>query len=98
MNDDLISRKAAQEAILSCEAILFNPDKEIAAKALESVPVISGQDTGEYHLYTEYRDGKPFAYRYGEPWVAQQLLMEGGYKTPEEAKDMWLEYLKSRGD
>lgn len=96
MNNDLISRKAAQEAILKCGAIMFNPDKEIAVKALESVPAVSAQTTGEYHLYTEYRDGKPFAYRYGEPWVAQQLLMEGGYKTPEEAEEKWLEYLKSR--
>lgn len=43
----------------------------------------------ECHLYTLRRNGKPVAYRYGEPWVAQQLLMEGGYKTPEEAKEVW---------
>ena len=36
-------------------------------------------------LYVLYRDGTPVAYRYGEEWVSQQLLMEGGYKTPEEA-------------
>ena len=40
-------------------------------------------------LYTEYRDGIPVAYRYGEEWVAQQLLMEGGYPTPEEAIAAW---------
>ena len=99
MNDDLISRKAAQEAILKCKEIMFNPDKEIAVKALESVPAaeadIRDQTTEEYHLYTEYRDGKPYSYRYGEPWVAQQLLMEGGYKTPEEAIEKWFKYLKS---
>ena len=46
-----------------------------------------------WQLYTEYRDGKPVAYRYGEPWVAMQLYVEGGYKTPEEAKAAWVDYL-----
>ena len=40
-------------------------------------------------LFTEYRDGKPYAYRYGEDWVAMQLAMEGGYPTPEEAIAAW---------
>lgn len=44
MNDDLISRRAAQEAILNCEAIMFNPDKEIASKALESVPTVEEEN------------------------------------------------------
>ena len=47
-------------------------------------------------MYVEYRDDKPVAYRYGEPWVAEQLLVEGGYSTPEEAKAKWLEYLKEQ--
>ena len=50
----------------------------------------------KYQLYTEYRGGKPVAYRYGEPWVAEQLLVEGGYSTPEEAKAVWFEYLEKR--
>ena len=40
-------------------------------------------------MYAEYIDGRPAAYRYGEEWVAQQLLMEEGYKTPEEAIEAW---------
>ena len=48
-----------------------------------------------WQLYTEYRGDKPVAYRYGEPWVAMQLAMEGGYKTPEKAKLAWLEYLET---
>ena len=36
-------------------------------------------------LYIEYRGDTPVAYRYGEEWEAMRLLMEGGYKTPEEA-------------
>ena len=40
-------------------------------------------------MYVEYIDEKPVAYRYGEEWVQQQLLMEGGYKTPEEAIEAW---------
>lgn len=45
-------------------------------------------------MYTKYRNGKPVAYRYGEPWVATQLFMEGGYKTPEEAIAAWEEQRK----
>ena len=44
----------------------------------------------DWQLYTYYRDRVPVAYRYGPAWVAQQLLMEGGYPTPEEAKLAWL--------
>ena len=40
-------------------------------------------------MYIKYRDGVPVAYRYGEEWVAMQLYMEGGYKTPEEAIEAW---------
>lgn len=40
-------------------------------------------------LYTEYRNGEPYTYRYGEEWVAMQLAMEGGYQTPEEAIAAW---------
>lgn len=40
-------------------------------------------------MYIDYRDGKPVAYRYGEPWVAMQLYMEGGYPTEEEALAEW---------
>ena len=44
-------------------------------------------------LYIKERDGKPVEYRYGAPWVAEQLLVEGGYSTQEEAKTAWEEYL-----
>lgn len=40
-------------------------------------------------MYVLCRDGTPIAYRYGEPWVSMMLLMEGGYDTPEEAKEAW---------
>jgi hypothetical protein len=43
----------------------------------------------ELQMYTKYRNGEPVAYRYGEPWVATQLFLEGGYKTPEEAIEVW---------
>ena len=46
----------------------------------------------ECKLYILYRGNKPIAYRYGEPWVSQQLLMEGGYPTPEEAKEAWYKW------
>lgn len=44
----------------------------------------------ELKMYTEYRDGKPHGYLYGPSWKAWELLMEGGYPTPEEAKAAWL--------
>lgn len=43
-------------------------------------------------LFVEYRDGKPAAYRYGEPWVAMQLFVEGGYPTEEAARAAWKTY------
>lgn len=43
----------------------------------------------ECQMYILYRGDKPIAYRYGEEWVAMQLAMEGGYDTPEEAKEEW---------
>lgn len=51
-----------------------------------------GEEVDGWKLYAEYADGEPHSYRYGPSWVAQQLLMEGGYRTPEEAKLRWLEY------
>ncbi len=43
----------------------------------------------ELKMYVEYRDGKPHGYLYGPPWKAMELYMEGGFKTPEEAKAAW---------
>lgn len=43
-------------------------------------------------LFTkEFGDGRK-EYRYGPEWVAWELMMEGGFKTPEEAKLRWLEW------
>ena len=54
-----------------------------------AAPVEDHSDEDGCQMYTEYRNGVPVAYRYGEPWVVQQLFMEGGYKTPEEAMVAW---------
>lgn len=43
----------------------------------------------ELKMYTKYVDGKPYQYRYGESWRAMQLMVDGGYDTPEEAKARW---------
>ena len=43
----------------------------------------------ELKMYTKYRGDVAVEYRYGEPWRAWQLMMEGGYPTPEEAKAAW---------
>lgn len=42
-------------------------------------------------LYVKYRGNEPVAYRYGEEWEATRLLMEGGYKTAEEAMEAYEE-------
>lgn len=46
-------------------------------------------DEEELKMYVEYRNGEPHGYLYGPSWKAWQLFMEGGYKTPEEAKAAW---------
>lgn len=43
-------------------------------------------------LYTLYHGDTPVAYRYGEPWVSMELLMEGGFDTEEEAREHWARY------
>lgn len=50
-------------------------------------------------LYTLYNGDKPVAYAYGEPWVAQALMMnDWKYDTPEEAVKAWERYLKEQED
>ncbi len=56
------------------------------------------QDHPEWDLYTEYRNGKPVAYRFGEEWVAEQLYVDGGFKSVGEAVSDWLAYLEKRGE
>lgn len=41
-------------------------------------------------LYTLYLGDKPYKYRYGEPFEATRLLVDGGYETPEEAQEAYL--------
>ena len=42
-----------------------------------------------WKMYVDTRNGIPVGYMYGPEWKAQELLMEGGYPTPEEAKLAW---------
>ena len=60
-----------------------------ALKGLEKLKVL-GVENPDWELYTEYIGDEPYRYRYGPEWVAMQLMMEGGYPTPEEAKLAWL--------
>ena len=48
-------------------------------------------------MFIMYRDNKPVAYQYGEPWVATQLYLEGGYPTEREAVEAWEQYKAERG-
>ena len=43
----------------------------------------------ELKMHIKYVGDKPYQYRYGEPWRATQLMVDGGYDTPEEAKARW---------
>lgn len=56
-----------------------------------------GEELDGWQLYTEYRNGEPAGYRYGPDWVAMELYVEGGFKTPEEAKLRWLEWWEAHG-
>lgn len=40
-------------------------------------------------MYIEYWDHVPVKYRYGPPWAAMALVVDGGYDTPEEAMEAW---------
>lgn len=48
-------------------------------------------------LFVEYRNGEPHAYRFGEPWVAMELAMEGGFKTETEAREYWERFKEEKG-
>ena len=49
-------------------------------------------------LYTKMHNGKPVAYRYGEPWVAYELLYEGGFDTEAEAREYWERYKEAHNE
>lgn len=40
-------------------------------------------------MYIGYRDNVPIKYRYGPPWAAVALMIDGGYDTPEAALAAW---------
>lgn len=61
------------------------PEKEEPVDVEESESV----DIEGCQMYTKYQGDVPVAYRYGPSWVAMQLMMEGGYPTPEEAREAW---------
>lgn len=61
----------------------MGPDKPIT----RDMPV--GEERGP-RLYAACRDGVPYAYAYGDSWVAMALYMDDiKFDTPEEAKEWW---------
>lgn len=44
----------------------------------------------EWKLYEKNYGDDRTEYLYGPDWKMQELLMEGGYPTPDEAKEAWL--------
>ncbi len=78
------------QRVTSIIEIVKNPRKTTAQiAALVWTEMVSTMAEHEREMYVLYHGETPVAYRYGEPWVSQQLLMEGGYDTPEEAKRAW---------
>lgn len=43
----------------------------------------------EWKLYTKYTGDVATEYLYGPSWKSMELLMEGGYDTPEKAIEAW---------
>ena len=41
-------------------------------------------------LYTKTVGGVPVEYEYGPSWKATKLMIDGGYPTPEKAKEAWM--------
>ena len=78
-------RRSVKDVPAVTQDFVTGAEHEVAAS------VEDNSDEDGCQMYTEYRNGVPVAYRYGEPWVATQLYMEGGYKTPEEARRAWEE-------
>ena len=58
---------------------------------LDDKNIIPVPEDEECRMYVDYRDGVAVGYRYGPEWVGMQLYMEGGFKTPEEARKAWEE-------
>lgn len=86
MNNDLIRRSD----VLALTGI--NPEDVMKIPAVEAIPA-----EPDWQLYTKMigdnpETARPIAYRYGPSWQATALFMDGGYKTPEEAKLAWLKY------
>lgn len=67
---------------------LRRPERESVATAEE--------DEEEWQLYTKMHGDVAVEYQYGPSWKAWQLLVDGGYKTPEEAKLAWLREWESQ--
>lgn len=100
MSNDLIRRSELLETLkkleikCECPGIDFVELRKVIAKipAVRPGTILDGMvvENPDWHLYTEYRDGVPSRYRYGPSWQATALMVDGGYKTPEEAKLAWL--------
>lgn len=49
-------------------------------------------------MYVKHQGDRPVAYAYGDPWVAQALLMDDWqYPTEEEAIAAWEKYIEEKG-
>lgn len=96
MDNDLIHRNELLaelerlETVCECPGIDFSELRKVIAK----IPAVMEPEeplipvTQEKLFVKEYPSGRK-EYRYGPEWVAMQLFMEGGYATPEEAKQRW---------
>ena len=109
MNNDLIRRSdvlAEIERIAPVGSKVVGSDAQMIAQMVRDLSAVRPGavadamivENPDWKLYTEYRGDKPVAYRYGPEWVAMELYVEGGFKTPEEAKLRWLEWWEAHGE
>lgn len=85
----------------TCEAersyrLQFETDNKEHYLFMQEAARICVDDREKWQLYTKMRGGEPVAYRYGPEWQATALMIDGGYKTPEEAKLAWLREWESQ--
>lgn len=84
MKDALIRRSDVLDLIGMTNV---EPEDIMKLPAVEAIPT-----EPDWQLYTKMIGDRPVAYRYGPSWQATALFVDGGYKTPEEAKLAWLKY------
>lgn len=90
LNAEILTLKDVRAAVMEITTVCtITTGERKRPLSIEDLGVLEAEHP-DWKLYTEYIGDEPYRYRYGSEWVAMQLMMEGGYPTPEEAKLAWL--------